>query len=158
MPSGSFAPWSVAVATPLCTLVALTVDTFEPAGRVLCTTVVVTGREILPPAIVCPCSARLVAADRLEAEDVVVAEDNPDTKPASAAACPKAPRGTAPRKKTTSEPNTSLVLSIAIPLQPLHVRRMGRLTLLGFRGLKVYSRKTSATTELLALSFRLPHS
>jgi hypothetical protein len=122
MPSGSFAPGPVAVAAPRCTLVVLTVDTFEPAGRVLCTTVVVAGREILPAAIVFPSSARFVAAERREAADVVETEDNPETKPASAAACPKAPGGTAPRVKTSREPNTSFVLSIAIPLQLRHVR------------------------------------
>jgi hypothetical protein len=126
MPSGSFAPWSVVVATPLCPLAVPAVDTFatfDPAGRVLlCTTVVVTGRETVPPANVCPCRARFVAAERREAADVVETEDNPETKPASAAACPKAPGGTAPKVKTSREPNTSFVLSIAIPLQLRHVR------------------------------------
>jgi len=122
MPSGSFAPWSVVVATPLCPLAVPAVDTFDPAGCVLCTTVVVTGRETVPLATLCPCRARFVAAERREAADVVETEDNPETKPASAAACPKAPGGTAPRAKTSREPNTSFVLSIAIPLQLLHVR------------------------------------
>jgi hypothetical protein len=122
MPLGSFAPWSVVVATPLCPLAVRTVDTlatfdtvatFDPTGCVLlCTTVVVTGLETVPPA---PCGARFVAAERREAADVVEIEDNPETKPASAAACPKAPGGTAPRAKTSREPNTSFVLSIAIP-------------------------------------------
>jgi hypothetical protein len=137
MPSGSFAPWSVVVATPLCPLAVpaadtfdavdtpdtfATFDTFDPTGCVPCTTVVVTGRETVPPATVCPCRARFVAAERREAADVVETEDNPETKPASAAACPKAPVGTAPRVKTSREPNTSFVLSIAIPLQLHHVR------------------------------------
>jgi len=122
MPSGSFAPWSVVVATPLCPLAVPAVDTFDPAGCVLCTTVVVTGRETVPPATLCPCRARFVAAERREAADVVETEDNPETKPASAAACPKASGGTAPRVKTSREPNTSFVLSIAMPLQLLHVR------------------------------------
>jgi hypothetical protein len=124
MPSGSFAPWSVVVTTPLCPLAvppsADIFDTFDPAGCVLCTDVVVTGRETVPPATLCPCRARFVAAERWEAADVVETEDNPETKPASAAACPKAPDGTAPRVKTSREPNTSFVLSIAIPLQLLH--------------------------------------
>ena len=158
MPSGSFAPWSVAVATPRCTLVVLPADTFEPAGRVLCTTVLVAGREILPAATVCPCivcpsSARFVAAERREAADVVVVEDNPETKPASAAACPKAPGGTAPRVKTSRDPNTSFVLFIAIPLHYFIFEwstLQPALTLPGFRGLKVYSRKTSPTTKLHA--------
>jgi hypothetical protein len=133
MPSGSFAPWSVVAATPRCPLAVRTVDTvdtvdtvavdtfavdtfatFDPAGRVLCTTVVVTGRETVPPATVCPCRARFVAAESREAADVVETEDNPVTKPASAAACPKAPGATAPRVKTSREPNTSFILSIAI--------------------------------------------
>ena len=122
MPSGSFAPWSVVVATPLCPLAVPAVDTFDPAGCVLCTTVVVTGRETVPPATLCPCRARFVVAERWEAADVVETEDNPETKPASAAACPKAPGGTAPKVKTSSEPNTSFVLSIAIPLQLRRVR------------------------------------
>jgi hypothetical protein len=132
MPSGSFAPWLVVVATPLCPLAVRAVDTvatfdpvdpFDPAGCVLLgTTVVVTGRETVPPATVCPCSARFVAAERREAADVVEIEDNPETKPASAAACPKALGCSAPRVKTSREPNTSFVLSIAISLQLLHVR------------------------------------
>jgi hypothetical protein len=161
MPSGSFAPWSVVVATPLCPLAVPAVDavdtfdtfaTFDPAGCVLCTTVVVTGRETVPPATLCPCRARFVAAERREAADAVETEDNPETKPASAAACPKAPGGTAPRVKTSREPNTSFVLSIAIPLQLLHVRVISTQAspdapqVCGF---KVYSRKTSPTTKLL---------
>jgi hypothetical protein len=51
----------------------------------------------------------------LEAAELVEIEDNPETKPASAAACPKAPAGTAPSRKTNNEPNTSLILSIDIP-------------------------------------------
>jgi len=153
MPSGSFAPWSVVVATPLCPLSVPAVDTvdtfatFDPAGCVLlCTTVVVTGRETVPPATLCPCRARFVAAERREAADAVETEDNPETKPASAAACPKAPRGTAPRVKTSSEPNTSFVLSIAIPLQLPHVRVISTQASPNAPrvcGLKVYSRKTS---------------
>jgi hypothetical protein len=113
------------VATPLCPLAVPAVPavdtfdavaTFDPAGRVLCAAVVVAGRETVPPATVCPCRARFVAAERWEAADVVETEDNPETKPASAAACPKTPGGTAPRVKTSREPNTSFVLSIAIPL------------------------------------------
>src|SRR5882757_3913486 len=125
MPSGSFAPWSVVVATPLCPLAvpaaADNFDTFDPAGCVLCT-VVVSGRETVPPVTLCPCRARFVAPERWEAADVVETEDNPETKPASAAACPTAPDGTAPRVKTSREANTSFVLSIAIPLQLLHLR------------------------------------
>jgi hypothetical protein len=166
MPSGSFAPWLVVVATPLCPLAVRTVDTFapfdtvDPAGGVLlCTTVVVTGRETVPPATVCPCSARFVAAERREAADVVEIEDNPETKPASAAACPKALGCTAPRVKTSREPNTSFVLSIAISLQLLHVRvifAQASPDAPRVRGLKVYSRKTSPTTKLLASSFKGP--
>jgi hypothetical protein len=90
--------------------------TFAPAGCALCTTVLVAGREILPAAVACPCSALLVAAESREAADVVEAEDKPETSPASAAACPKAPSGTEPRVKTSKEPNTSFILSIAVPL------------------------------------------
>jgi hypothetical protein len=150
MPSGSFAPWSVVVATPLCPLAVPAVDTFDPAGCVLCTTVVVTGRETVPPATLCPCRARFVVAERWEAADVVETEDNPETKPASAAACPKAPDGTAPRVKTSREPNTSFVLSIAIPLQLLHVRVINTQASPDAPrvcGLKVYSPKTSPTTK-----------
>src|SRR5258705_7758647 len=142
----SFAPWSVVVATPLCPLAVPAVDTFDPAGCVLCTTVVVTGRETVPPATLCPCRARFVAAERREAADVVETEDNPEIKPASAAACPKAPGGTALRVKTSREPNTSFVLPIAIPLQLLHVRGISTqasLTPPRICGLKVHSRKTS---------------
>jgi hypothetical protein len=74
------------------------------------------------PVTLCPCSARFVAAERLEAAELVEIEDNPWTRPASAAACPKAPAGTAPSRKTSKEPNISLILSIDIPLQPLHLR------------------------------------
>src|SRR5260370_19080032 len=122
MRSGSFARWSGVVARPLCPLAVPAVDTFDPAGCVLCTTVVVTGRETVPLATLCPCRARFVVAERWEAADVVETEDNPETKPASAAACPKAPDGTAPRVKTSRKPNSSFVLSIAIPLQLLQVR------------------------------------
>ena len=166
MPSGSFAPWSVVVATPLCPLAVRTVDTvdtvatFDPAGCVLCAAVVVTGRETVPPATFWPCRARFVAAERREAADVVETEDNPETKPASAAACPKAPDGTAPRVKTSREPNARFVLSIAIPLQLLQVRVISTQASPDaprFRGFKVYSRKTSPTTKLLAPSFKGPH-
>jgi hypothetical protein len=159
MPSGSFAPWSVIVATPLCPR-AVPADDFDPAGRVLCASVVVTGRETVPPATLCPCRARFVAAEIWEAADVVETEDNPETKPASAAACPKAPGGTAARVKTSREPNTSFVLSIAIPLQLLHVRVISTQAspdALRIGGLKVYSRKTSSTMKLLAPFFRGPH-
>ena len=128
MPSGSFAPCAVVVAIPLCPLavpvapVVDTVATFDPAGRALCTTVVVPGPETVLLATRCPCSTRFVAPERREAADAVETEDNPVTKPPSTAACPKAPGGTAPRVKTTREPNTSFVLSIAIPLQLHHVR------------------------------------
>src|SRR5258708_6965688 len=169
MPSGSFAPWSVVVATPLCPLAVRTVDTvdtvatFDPAGCVLlCTTVVVAGRETVPPATLCPCRARFVAAERREAADVVETEDNPETKPASAAACPKAPGGTAPRAKTSREPNTSFVLSIAIPLQLLHVRVINTQASPDAPrvcGLKVYSPKTSPTTKLQPpLLNKAPHA
>src|ERR1700751_3066716 len=132
MPSGSFAPWSVVAETPLCPLAVPAVDpfatfdtfaTFDPAGCVLllCTTVVVTGRETVPSATLCPCRARFVAAERREAADAVETDDTPETKPASAAACPKAPGGTTPRVKTSRELNTNFVLSIAIPLQLPHV-------------------------------------
>jgi hypothetical protein len=82
-----------------------------------------------------PCSARFVAADRLEAADVVEVADMLETKPASAAACPKAPSGAAPRMKTSRESNTSFLLSIDVPLRPLCVRAISSawevLTLLG---------------------------
>jgi hypothetical protein len=57
----------------------------------------------------------------LEAAVLVEIDDNPLSKPASAAACPKA-AGTAPRRKTSKQPNTSFVLSIDIPLQPPDLR------------------------------------
>jgi hypothetical protein len=76
-----------------------------------------------------------VAPDSREAAELVEVEDNPETKPASAAACPKARAGTPTRMKITKEPNTSFVLSIDIPLQRLQFRVISKywhaLTLFG---------------------------
>lgn len=77
----------------------------------LCTTVVVAGRETVPPATLCPCIARFVAAERREAADAVETEDNPEIKPASAAACPKAPGGTAPQSQSEQRAKHQLRLA-----------------------------------------------
>jgi hypothetical protein len=59
----------------------------------------------------------LVAPERREAAADVVVEDNPFTRPASAAACAKAVFVAALRRKTSKRPNAGLLLSIDVPLR-----------------------------------------
>ena len=92
---------------------------WDAVGWVLCDVVVVAAWDVVVAAslLLWPCNARLVAAERREAAEVVVVEDKPLTRPASAAAWANAGFETALRRKTSKRPNNSLFLSIDVPLQ-----------------------------------------